>query len=258
MKEKSLKIFIGSGEKSILECKTLIYSLHKHTNSKLDIHIFNGTRNTIEYNNQEIFLEPLPSRLKCVSSDTEFMPYRFLVSQVCNYQGKAIYLDSDIVCLTDISKLFDISLHNYDFIALANAYPKIGEDLWRTSVQLIDCEKCKFPLEKIFDEIDNNIYSFDNFLQLSPIFLAHYPFKIGSLDPTWNELDQWYSNTKMIHYTALNTQPWKYPNHPYEHIWFQYFHEAITAGYISDYDINTSINKSYVRKDILHKKILNQ
>jgi hypothetical protein len=43
MTPQPVKIFIGSGEQSLLERKVLIYSLHKHTRRELDISVFNGT-----------------------------------------------------------------------------------------------------------------------------------------------------------------------------------------------------------------------
>ena len=92
----------------MLERKTLIYSLHKHTKRNLDIYVFNGTHNSIEHNQDEPFLAPLPLKLKYLGGSTEFGPYRYLPSQLCHHKGKAIYLDSDMVCLTDIGELWGL------------------------------------------------------------------------------------------------------------------------------------------------------
>jgi lipopolysaccharide biosynthesis glycosyltransferase len=114
---ESIRIFIGSGEASLLERKTLIYSLHKHTKRELDIYVINGTHNAIEHNPEEPILAPLPLKLKYRDSDTEFGLYRYLIPQICHYQGKAIYLDSDIVCLADIGELWDAELKDVDLLA---------------------------------------------------------------------------------------------------------------------------------------------
>jgi hypothetical protein len=87
--DDTIKIFIGSGEASLLERKTLIYSLHKHTNN-LDIYVFNGTHNAIEHNQDEP-VQFLPPKLKYFNGTTEFGLYRFTV-QICHHKGKAIYL----------------------------------------------------------------------------------------------------------------------------------------------------------------------
>jgi hypothetical protein len=139
---------------------------------------------------------------------------------------------------------------------------KTGKFLYRTGVILIDCERCRFDLERIFSQIDGGLYSYyPDFLGMSPTFLQHHPYKIGELDPRWNSLDYWDRETKAIHYTDLSTQPWKYHNHPYGKLWFDYFQEAIAAGYISRQDIHISIERAYVRRDIMqgnfsHKSIL--
>lgn len=248
--QENIKVFIGSGEASLLERRVAIYSLQKHTQRQLDIYVFNGTHNAIELNDQEPFLSPLSLKLK-YHNITEFSLYRFLIPQICNYQGKAIWIDSDTVCLADIAELFDISLNGCDFLAKAGAYNTRKSNLWGLSVMLIDCKQTRFDLETYFDEIAQGLYTYTDFSCMSPAFLAHHPLKIGQLDPQWNVFDYCDEQTKLIHYTNLNTQPWKYPHHPYGELWFEYFEEARKAGYITERDIELSLVRAYVRPDIL-------
>lgn len=248
--QENIKVFIGSGEASLLERKVAIYSLKKHTQRKLDIYVLNGTHNAIELNDQEPFLAPLSLKLK-YQNITEFSLYRFLIPQICNYQGKAIWIDSDTVCLADIAELFDTPLNGCDFLAKAEAYNTTSQNLWGLSVMLIDCEQTRFDLETYFDEIAQGLYTYTDFSCMGSAFLAHHPFKIGQLDLQWNVFDYFDEQTKLIHYTNLNTQPWKYPDHPYGELWFTYFAEARKAGYITEQDIELSLLRSYVRRDIL-------
>jgi lipopolysaccharide biosynthesis glycosyltransferase len=248
--QENIKVFIGSGEASLLERKVAIYSLQKHTQRQLDIYVFNGTHNAIELNDQEPFLAPLSLKLK-YHNITEFSLYRFLIPQICNYQGKAIWIDSDTVCLADIAELFDTSLNGCDFLAKAEAYNTRSSNLWGLSVMLIDCKQTRFDLETYFNEIAQGLYTYTDFSCMSPAFLAHHPLKIGQLDPQWNVFDYCDEQTKLIHYTNLNTQPWKYPHHPYGELWFEYFEEARKAGYITERDIELSLVRAYVRPDIL-------
>ena len=182
---------------------------------------------------------------------TEFSLYRYLIPQICNYQGKAIYIDSDTICLTDIGKLFDTPLNGCDFLVKKDAYSHMGSELWALSVMLIDCEQCRFDLETFYQEIAQRLYTDKDLALMSPTFLAHHPYKIGNLDPNWNVFVRADKNTKLIHYTNLYTQPWKYPNHPYGELWFTYFREAIDSGYITQKDIELSLVRSYVRRDIM-------
>ena len=246
----SVRVFIGSGEASRLERKVAIYSLGKHTQYPLDIYVFNGTHNAIELNDQEPIPAPLSLRLK-YQNITEFSLYRFLIPQICNYQGKAIWIDSDTVCLADIAELFDNPLNGYDFLAKTEAYNTTSQNLWGLSVMLIDCEQTRFDLETYFDEIAQGLYTYTDFACMSPAFLAHHHFKVSPIDPHWNVFDYCDDQTKLIHYTNLNTQPWKYPHHPYGKLWFEYFEEARKAGNITERDIELSLVRAYVRRDIL-------
>ena len=247
--QEPIRIFIGSGEASLLERKVAIYSLRKHSKRNLDIYVFNGSHNSIELNEKEPFLAPLPLHLK-YRNVTEFSLYRYLIPQLCDYQGKAIYIDSDIISLTDIGELFETPLNGNDFLSKADAYSHRGERFWALSVKLIDCETCRFDLENYYKEIDKGLYTNADFSSMSPTFLAYHPLKIGTLNPQWNVFDYYDRETKLIHYTNLYTQPWKSSNHRYGELWFTYFQEAIDAGYITQDDIDLSIIRSYVRKNI--------
>jgi lipopolysaccharide biosynthesis glycosyltransferase len=240
-------VFIGSGEASLLERKTLIYSLRKHTQRELDIYVFNGTHNAIELNDGKPFLAPMSLRVK-YRNITEFSNYRFLIPEISNYRGKALWLDSDMICLSDIGELFDTSMNGCDFLAKREAYTDQG---WGLSVTLIDCEKCRFDLEVFFDEIDQNLYTYTDLHEMRPAFLSRHPYTIGEIDPHWNVFDFHDENTKLIHYTDLYTQPWKYPNHPYGELWFRYFNEARASGYITHRDIVLSKARFYVRRNLL-------
>src|SRR6476660_5069035 len=158
MSAQPVKIFIGSGEQSLLERKVLIYSLHKHTRRELDICVFNGTHNAIERDGQAPVLAPLPLELK-YRNQTEFSLYRYLIPELCSCQGRAIYVDSDTICLADVGDLFDLPLSDSDFLAKREYAEYDGGKMWGLSVMLIDCERTQFPLLEIFSEIDQGLYT---------------------------------------------------------------------------------------------------
>ncbi|MER3434707.1 MAG: glycosyl transferase [Leptolyngbya sp. ERB_1_1] len=242
--KQPIRVFIGSGEASLIERKVAIYSLRKHTNRAVDIYVLNGTHNAIERNNQDPVLAPMSLEIK-YRNVTEFSLYRYLIPEICNYQGRAIYIDSDTVCLSDISELFETDLAGSDFLT-----KRESSEIWGLSVMLIDCEKCRFDLETYCAEIDQGLYSYSDFTQMRSRFLQYHPFSIAELDPNWNVFDFCDSNTKLIHYTNLYTQPWKAPNHAFGELWSQYFNEALEAGVLTERDIEVSLLRSYVRSDI--------
>lgn len=243
-------IFIGSGEASIVERKVLIYSLHKHTKRPLDIRVFNGTHNSLEHSGG-IDAIPLPLPIKYRMGWTEFGLYRFMIPQLCGHTGKAIYLDSDIVCLGDIAELFDRPLDGADFLALPIA-ERTGEPGWRMAVLLMDCARARFDLAAIFAAIAEGQFEQEDFMHMSPRFLAWQTHRIGALEPAWNDLDHCDGRTKLIHYTDMYTQPWKHRGHPHAAPWFRYFREALAAGWVSEEDVELSVRRSYVRRALRH------
>ena len=123
-----VKVFIGSGEASLLERKTLIYSLRKHSRSPLDIYVFNGTHDSIERNDEPPIPAGMSLRVK-YKNFTEFSNYRFMIPQICDYTGRAIFLDSDTICLADIAGLFNAPMGE-DCAVLAKCEAYAGTGGW--------------------------------------------------------------------------------------------------------------------------------
>ena len=245
----SLKIFVGSGEQSLLERKVLIYSLRKHSQRDLEISVFNGTHNSVEKDGQPPVTAPLPLHLK-YRNLTEFSLYRYLIPELCSFQARAIYLDSDMICLGDIGTMFDLPMEGCDFLAKREYAESDGQKMWGLSAMLIDCERSRFPLQEIFDEIDRGAFTYTEFSQMGKRFLAHHPYQIGELDPSWNVFDRVGADTKIVHYTNLSTQPWKYYGHPYGELWFSYLREALAAGCVTNADIDLTIQRGFARPDL--------
>jgi lipopolysaccharide biosynthesis glycosyltransferase len=243
-------VFISSGEASRLERKVLMYSLRRNSKRDLDIRVFNGTHNTIEREGHPP--EPAPMSLKVKYQNvTEFSNYRFLVPEICGNVGRAICMDSDTIALRDIGELFDAEMGDNDFLAKPAAYGDKTDEQWGLSVVLFDCARTRFALDQYFDEIAAGMYEYVDLHQMRRRFLAHHSFRIGRIDPRWNEFDHCYRDTRLIHYTNLYAQPWKFRSHPYGDLWFSYFNEARKAGYITDRDIELTLVRGYARRDLL-------
>ncbi|MBL0919589.1 MAG: glycosyl transferase [Hydrogenophaga sp.] len=243
-------VFISSGEASLLERKVLMYSLRRNSRRDLDIRVFNGTHNTIEREGHAP--EPAPMSLKVKYQNvTEFSNYRFLVPAACGHRGRAISMDSDVIALGDIGELFDAEMGNRQLLAKPAAYGDQTDEQWGLSVMLVDCDQTRFALDQYFDEIEAGLYDYTDLHQMRPRFLAHHPFKIGRIDPRWNEFDRRDKDTRLIHYTNLYAQPWKFRSHPYGDLWFEYFDEARKAGFVTERDIELTLVRAYARKDLL-------
>lgn len=250
MSSESIRIFIGSGDASLLERKTLVHSLRKHSRRDLEIWNYNGTRRTVENEAGETRdCSPwltIPHR----GFVTEFSLFRYLIPDLCGRSGKAIYLDSDMIALADIGELYDPPLHGAHFAARPDAYPEIAPERWALSALVIDCERCRFDLPAIFAHIRAKRFTYPEFAQMGRRARPHLPYDIAPLPEAWNAFDRYDANTRLIHYTDLDRQPWKFRYHPFGDIWFQYFQEALASGLLTAAEVETAISKGYVRADI--------
>lgn len=245
-----VRIFIGSGAASLLERKTLIHSIRKHTRRELEIWWYDGTAKRLENEAGEKRDCPEPSIPRNLAFATEFSLFRFLVPEICGHEGRAIYLDSDTVVLADIGELHDIPLHGAQFAARPDAYPEIAPRRWALSVMVIDCATCRFDLASVFGLVSEGRFTYPEFVQMGRRARDFLPYVIQPLPDAWNAFDRRDPTTRLVHYTDLGRQPWKYRYHPHGELWFEYFREACRSGSITDADVDDSIARRYVRADI--------
>lgn len=119
---------------------------------------------------------------------TPFTYSRFLVPYLCNYEGWALFMDSDMLLNADIAELFALADDKYAVM--------VAKELERfewASVMLFNCAKCKM-LTPEFVQSDAKIMSLE--------WLKDE--EIGALPKEWNHLvgyDAPKPNPKLIHYT---------------------------------------------------------
>ena len=167
---------------------------------------------------------------------TQFSLVRWWIPELCGYQGRAIYLDSDMVVLDNIAKLYNTQMRTG---------PNEHRAVLRTpdpSVMLIDCghEFVKnWNAWDIRDKVDSGemryheMWGSTNFMPLEGV---------GSLPEEWNHRDHYEEGlTKNLHYTMLKTQPWRVTKvHRLEKIWVDELVAACKAGAVKPSDLVAS------------------
>ncbi|QEX23681.1 hypothetical protein FRZ61_36200 [Hypericibacter adhaerens] len=118
---------------------------------------------------------------------TPFTFSRFLVPHLCNFEGRALFLDLDMLVQGDIAELFDMADDNAVMVV------KSASRFEWASVMLFNCA-----------HLDNR--------KLTPEFVEtaeglhgiNWTDKIGSLPPEWNHLVMYDppKPAKLVHYTA--------------------------------------------------------
>ena len=215
-----LRIFIGWDSRFPEPADVLRYSLLKHSSIPLDIRYLKldelGLNRTVD---------PLAS--------TEFTYTRFLLPHLCNFQGKAMFLDNDMLCLGDVRELDELDMgpyalrvvqHDYQPTATVKMYgcPQTSypRKNW-SSMMLMDCGKLRLWSKHVVEtQTGAYLHRFQDIPDAT----------IGEIPKTWNTLDWMDETTKLIHYT--NGGPWfeEYKNHEHAGVWYKMRDEMRAAG----------------------------
>ena len=147
---------------------------------------------------------------------TEFTFTRFLIPELTNFKGWAVFMDCDMILTTDIKELFDQADDRYAVMCVQHDY-KVKEQFkmdgqkqtiyprknW-SSVVLWNCEH---PSNKVLTQDQVNS------LELNGAYFHRFSWlkdeEIGELDHTWNYLVGVYDDIdkpNLIHYTEGG--PW--------------------------------------------------
>ena len=211
-----LRIFIGWDSRFPEPADVLQYSLKKHASIPIDVHYLDLAELTKKHGFQREH-DPLAS--------TEFTYTRFLVPYLCAYEGTAVFMDNDMLCLGDVKELDELDMsgsalrvvkHDYQptntvkmYGCPQTSYPRKN---W-SSLMMMDCSKLTlWTKEVVATQTGAYLHRFEDIADDA----------IGEIPKTWNTLDWMDSTTKLIHYT--NGGPWfeEYEDHSHADVWFRY------------------------------------
>ena len=164
-------------------------------------------------------------------ASTEFTFTRFLIPELCNFKGWALFMDCDMILKTDIKELFDQADNQYAVVCVQHDYsPSATTKMdgqqqtvyprknW-SSVMLFNCgHKSNQTLTQ--DLVNNP--------EITGAYLHRFSWlkdkEVGELSPEWNWLVGHYKEPKdgtpkLIHYTEGG--PWfeNYRNCEYHQDW---------------------------------------
>jgi len=210
------RIFIGYDASQEIAYDVLSYSLEKHTTEPLDI--------------RAIDIDKLPEFDRPVDplASTPFTYTRFLVPWLCDYEGTALFMDSDMLALGDVSELFHLPMeglalrvrqHEYNPTETVKMGGKVQTQYPRknwSSLMLMNCaELTAWSKEAVETQSGAWLHRFE------PI----PDDKVGDISEEWNVLDEMTGPTKLLHYTSGG--PWLpgCEDAPHADLWHQYREE---------------------------------
>jgi lipopolysaccharide biosynthesis glycosyltransferase len=213
-----IPIFIGYDSKVKIAYHVLTESILKNSSTPVTVSPINlGNLKNIYTRKQD----PLAS--------TEFSFSRFLVPHLMNYNGWAIFMDSDMVMLSDITELWNLRNEDYAIQVCKHDYTPSSKNKFLgnnqtiyakknwSSLMLMDCSKCKTLTPEYVNTRSG---------------LELHQFKwldenlIGSIPLEWNWLVGEYPYKKEvhnIHFTEGGPYFKDYKNTEYADEWFKVY-----------------------------------
>jgi lipopolysaccharide biosynthesis glycosyltransferase len=221
---KPLKIFIGWDSREDIAYQVAKHSIEKHSSVPVEI---------IPIKQKLLRKEGMYTRPIDALASTEFTFTRFLIPEIMEFDGWALFIDCDFVALTDIADLFAQANDQYAVMCAHHDYApketvKMDGQLQHTyprknwsSMMLINCGHPSNSVltKEVVNDIEKPGAYFHRFSWLADE-------KIGKLSHEWNWLVGWYQepkdgSPKFLHYTEGG--PWfeTYQNCEYNYEWYK-------------------------------------
>lgn len=133
-----------------------------------------------------------------------FTVLRFAPPELMGYRGRSLVVDPDVFCISNVNELLDRDMKGASLMARHRAGTK--DQAWASSVMLLDNAKLThWKLRENFEEM----FAFKrDYMQWISLKLEPQN-TIGLLEEVWNDFDRLTPETRMIHNTKRQTQPWK-------------------------------------------------
>jgi hypothetical protein len=239
-----IDIFVGADRSQLMAVAVLQHSIERHTTTPVRVCPL-------------IDLDlPEPRDLR-QGSRTNFSFARFAIPELKSYRGRAIYLDADMLVFRDIAELWSLPFGQAtvniqeELPEHARVQSKAGAPGIRKkqcSVMVIDCEKARWNVAEIVGGLDGR-YSYEQLMYelcILPEAEIHYgvPF-------AWNSLEHHDLETRLIHYTDMNTQPWVCPDNRLGHLWFKEVLLMVETGLLTLGDLEREVELGYFRPSLM-------
>lgn len=230
----TVRVFVACTEAERLPMRVLEFSIRETTSLPVRV-------TAIQDAGREI---PRPRDLRN-QPRTPFSFQRFLIPELCEWRGRAIYMDADMQVFRDVGEVWNAPMQDHDLLAVHEA----GDGRkGQFSVMLLDCERLGWRVEEVVAGLDEGRYSYEQLM--GEMCVAR---RIGrTLGPEWNSLEAHEpGRTGLLHYTNMVTQPWVSLGNPLGELWVDCLRRAIHAGFVRLDDLRRAVAEGHVRPSLL-------
>jgi len=230
---EAIRVFVAASASEWLAMRVLEFSIRESASLP------------VEFSALYTFNRPIPvPQAKKNWPRTPFSFQRFLIPELCEYQGKAIYLDADMLVFRDMAELWNQPL---DFCDLQTVYEARKGLPSQFSVMLLDCSRLSWSIDTIISALDSGELEYSSLMHNMCVVK-----NIGwDIPPEWNSLEHYESEvTALLHYTNMHTQPWVSLANPLGSIWVEYLRRALEAECISKKELEREVAVGHVRPSL--------
>lgn len=171
---------------------------------------------------------------------------RFLVPELAGFQGRALFLEADMLIRGDVAELVSLALDRCQVAVLQN--PKSSG--WEPSLQVINCQRADWQIERIMQGLDEGRYTSDELI--GSLANVQDSNEIAEQIPTaWQPIyDQPSAATQVHRFRDPKHQPWRqeFENSP---AWAEIFRRAIAMGDVTVDDVYDAVEDGYADDSLL-------
>lgn len=232
-----IRVYVATTEEQMLAVKVLEYSIRKH--ASMTVEVFPMHLGGVDI--------PQPKDRKNWPR-TPFSFQRFIIPEMAGYQGRAIYLDSDMQVFKDIKELWNLPFHDAQVLAVRE--PVESGRRPQFSVMLLNCARLDWKVEEIVRKLNSDELTYERLMH--DMSVANNIKAV--VDPSWNCLERYKENeTALLHYTDMSTQPWISIHNSLGYLWFRDLFEAMDNGFISHEFVQEHVDRGYVRPSLWYQ-----
>lgn len=209
-----------------------------------------------------------------------FTPLRFLPPELLQYRGRALVTDPDIFAVGDVKPLLERDMEGKAILCRTLEGDDARRQKLASSVMLLDCARLEhWHCERMFKEMFEGERDYKRWIWLE----LESRESIGLFEPEWNDFDRLTPETRLLHNTRRETQPWKtglpvdfetgnepgpfspkgllrrfrpvrYRPHPdpkQEQYFFSLLRECVDAGIVTEETLRDEMRQNHIRHDAL-------
>ncbi len=240
MANEVIKVFVGCDRSQLIAFKALEHSIKRNTKHNVECVMIDNSMMPVC---QSTANQPY----------TNFSFARFGIPSFTGYQGRAIYLDADMLAMEDIAELWAMAFNGAKILLLEQPNDEIRQKQSKrrkqTAVMMLDCSRLnEWVPEKIIGDL-GKVYDRTALMSLEIMSENEINESIPAL---WNCMD-WYESgrSNLVHYTKIETQPWVYPLHKFGDLWMKEIKLMLAAGEINEEFIRGEVALGFVRPSLL-------